>query len=166
MSTQRRANRMRTAGCMESAGSVELLSSAFSAQFDHAHASGGTAPVGFFTSRFQPIDKAIAEVPFRVVASLGTPEQLATNSLQSDYRNTQPVRLVSLSIRRSSLPPGACVHRAAAVTLKSFGSSFSHTPSSSCLARLHLSLPRVPAALSCWTERYDGKRDMYFQHAA
>jgi hypothetical protein len=141
MSTQRRANRMRIIGCMECAESVELRSSAFSVQFDHAHASGGTAPAGFF------------------------PTWLATNSLQSDYRNTQLVRLVSLNIRRGSPPPGAGL-RAAAVTLKSFGSSTSHIPSLSGPARLHHSLPRVPAARSSRTERYDGKRDLYLQHAA
>jgi hypothetical protein len=30
----------------------------------------------------------------------------------------------------------------------------------------HPTLPRVPAAIGCRTERYDGKRDLYFQHAA
>jgi len=141
MSTQRRANRMRTIGCMECAESMELLSSAFSAQFDHAHASGGTAPVELLTY------------------------QLATNSLQSDHRNTQLVRLVLLNIRRGSPPPGAESH-AVAVTSKSFGSSISHIPSLSGSARLHHSLPRVPAARSSRTERYDGKRDLYLQHAA
>jgi len=141
MSTQRRANRMRTTGCMDGAESVELLSSVFSAQFDHAHARGGTAPVGFF------------------------PNWLATNSLQSDYRNTQLVRLVSFDIRRGSPPPGAGC-QAAAVTLKSFGSSTSHIPSLSGLARLRHSLPQVPAAKGSWTERYDGKRDLHLQHAA
>jgi hypothetical protein len=141
MSTQRRANRLRTIGCMDGAESVELFSSVFSAQFDHAHARGGTAPVGFF------------------------PRRLATNSLQSDCRNTQLVRLVSLNIRRGSPPPGAGRH-AVAATLKSFGSSISHIPSLSGLARLHHSLPRVPAAKSSWTERYDGKRDLHLQHAA
>ncbi len=30
----------------------------------------------------------------------------------------------------------------------------------------HPTLPRVPAAIGCRTERYDGKRNLYFQHAA
>jgi hypothetical protein len=33
-------------------------------------------------------------------------------------------------------------------------------------ARLHPILPRVTAAYRCRTERYDGKRDLYIQHAA
>ncbi len=33
-------------------------------------------------------------------------------------------------------------------------------------ACFHLSLPRFPAALRCRTERYDGKRNLHFLHAA
>jgi hypothetical protein len=171
MSTQRRANRAtpattscrreprhrrRTTGCKERAESVELFSSAFSAQFDRAHASGRTAPAGIFPSTFHSIEKEM---------SLGILEHSATNSLQTDYRNTQLVRLVPVNNRHGSPPAGAGI-LAAAVTLKSFGSSFPHIPSTSGHARLHPSLPRVPAALSCRTERYDGKRNLYFQHAA
>jgi hypothetical protein len=166
MSTQRRAshstpstktyrqgprNGLRPTGCMEGERSLELsnsgllvsalLVSAFSAQIDHADSSGGTAPRGLRR------------------------KLTSTESLQSDYRNTRLVRLVSLNIRPGS-PPTRAGHRAAAVTLKSFGFSFPHIPSSSCLARFHLSLPRVLAALRRRSERYDGKRDMYFQHAA
>jgi hypothetical protein len=156
MSTQRRASRWRPTDCMERAESYGLSSSAFFALIDHAHASGGTAPSGFFPTRFHPSDKD---------PSPGAPERLATNSLQSDYRSTQFVRLVPMNIRLGSPPPGAG-SRAAAVTLKSFGSSFPHIPSPSGLARLHPSLPRVPAVMNSRTERYDGKRDLYLQHAA
>jgi hypothetical protein len=141
MSTQRRENRLRTTGCMERALDFGEVCQTPSAQFAHAHASGGTAPRGFF------------------------PAKLATNSLQSDYRSTRMVRLVSLNIRRGS-PPSGAGRRATAVTLKSFGSSLPHIPSSSGLARLYLTLPWVPAASSCRTERYDGKRDLHIQHAA
>ena len=166
MSTQRRASLstpstktyrwesrggLRPTGCMEGEGSLELASpgllgsallvSAFSAQIDHADAGGGRAPRG--------LRRALT----------------STNSLQSDYRNTRPVRLVSLNIRPVS-PPARAGQGAAAATLKFFGSSFPPIPSSSGFARLHPSLPRVPAALRRRSERYDGKRDMYFQHAA
>ena len=141
MSTQRRENRWRPTGCMERAESYWLSSLSFFALYALAYASGGTAPPSFFSA------------------------WLATNSPQSDHRSTQLVRLVSLSIRLG-LPPSGAGSRAAAVTLKSSGSSFPHIPSSSGLARLHPSLPRVPVALSCRTERYDGKRDLHLQHAA
>ena len=140
MSTQRRENRWRPTGCMECAGSYWLSGLAFLALYVLAHASGGTAPPD-------------------------SPAWLATISLQSDYRITQIVRLVPLNIRLGFPPPGGS-HHAAAVTLKSFGSSSLHIPSSSGLARLHPSLPRVPAVMNSRTERYDGKRDLHLQHAA
>ncbi len=33
-------------------------------------------------------------------------------------------------------------------------------------ARLHPALPQAPTGNRRWAERYDGKRDLYFQHAA
>ena len=169
MSTQRRADRMRTTDCMDGSESLELSSSAFlvsafSAQYGHAHASGGTAPMGFFPTRFHPIDKVDAGAPFRVVASLGTAEQLATNSLQSDHRNTQLVRLVRMDFRRG-LPPSEAGDRALKPPrLRLTG--FPPIPSPSGFVRLHPALPWVPATMSCRTERYDGKRDLHLQHAA
>ena len=141
MSTQRREDRLLQTCCMEREGSTGVSNSAPLARYGHARNSGGTAALGF------------------------SPASLATNSLQSDYRSTRLVRLVPLNIRRGSPPPGAG-RRAAAVTLKSFGSSFPHIPCSPGPTRLHPPLPWVPAASSCRTERYDGKRDMHFQHAA
>ena len=140
MSTQRRENRLRPTGCIDRGGSYGLSSLVFFALYVHAHASGGTAPPGF-------------------------PVRLATNSLQSDYRNTQLDRLVPLNTRLGFPPPGGS-RRAAAVTLKFFGSSSQHILSSSGLARLHPSLPSVPAVMNSRTERYDGKRDLHLQHAA
>jgi hypothetical protein len=160
MSTQRRENRWRPTGCKERAGSYRLSSLAFFALYALAHATGLTAPPGFFSAWLHPIDKVGA-----LWASLGAPVWLATNSLQSDYRNTQLVRLVPSNTRLGFPPPGGSRH-AVAVTLKSFGSSSLHIPSSSGLARLHPSLPRVPAVMNSRTERYDGKRDLHLQHAA
>jgi hypothetical protein len=155
MSTQRRENRLRTTSCMVRAESFGLSGPAFSAQFDHAHASGETAPPESPASS-QPIDNDL---------SLGVPYWLATNSLQSDFRSTQTVRLVPMNIRLAS-PPFRATSRAEAVTLKSSGSSFPHIPSHTCLARLHSSLPQMPAALSGRTERYDGKGNLHFKYAA
>jgi len=142
---------LRPTGCMEGEGSLELSSSglpgsaflvsAFLAQIDHADSSDGTAPRGLRR------------------------KLTSTDSLQQDYLNTRLVRLVALNIRPGS-PLSRAGHRAEAVALKSFGLSFLPIPSPSGFARFHLSLPRVPAALRRRSERYDGKRDMYFQHAA
>jgi hypothetical protein len=167
MSTQRRASRWRKTGCMDGSKSLELSSSGSSAQFDHAHGNGRTAPAGFFhpsdkdlspgaPARFHPSDKDL---------SPGAPARLATNSLQSDYHSTQLVGLVPSNIRRGSPPPGAGSHSAAS-RLKSQGSSLLHIPFPSGFARLLPSLPRVPIAKGSRTERYDGKRDLYLQHAA
>ncbi len=147
MSTQRRENRITPATkwapfghrrglrCrwlsidrMEREKSIGVSDSAPLAQKAHADASGGTAPPGFF--RFW----------------------LATNSLQSDYRNTQLVRLVAFDIRRGFAAPGAG-HRAAAVTLKSFGSSFPHIPSPSGSR----ASPSILAACTGSLELPDGK---------
>jgi hypothetical protein len=39
-------------------------------------------------------------------------------------------------------------------------------PLPAAASRLHPALPHVPAALSCRTERYDGKGNLHLQHAA
>jgi hypothetical protein len=140
MSTQRRENRWRPVRCMDRATTPGHSSPAFFARYVHARADGGTAPPA-------------------------SPAWLATNSLQSDRRTTQIVRLVRLNIRRGSPPPGAG-NCAAAATFVSFRSSFPLIPSPSGFACFHPTLPQVPAAMSCWTERYDGKRDLHLQHAA
>jgi hypothetical protein len=142
MSKQRRENRWRPASCMERARAFGLSSPAPLARILHAHANGGTAPPVF-------------------------PAWLATNSLQADYLASQLVRLVRQNTRqysRSSPSPGTVSRLAAATAL--YWSSFPPISSSSDRVRLHPSLPQVPAASGCRTERYDGKRDLYLQHAA
>ena len=49
---------------------------------------------------------------------------------------------------------------------RTHGSSLPHIPSPSGLARLHPTLPQVPAGRRRWAERYDGKGNLYLQHAA
>ena len=93
---------------------------------------------------------------------------LATNSLQSDYRTTQlvqPVRLVLQATRLSS-PPSMAGRCAVAGSPSVRRSSLPPIPSPSVLVRLHPALPQFPVADRRWTERYDGKRDLYFLHAA
>jgi hypothetical protein len=105
------------------------------------------------------------EAPFVLARTPGLTATVhfATNSLQSDSRNTQLVRLVPRDNCRGSWPPGV-TPRAVPPRLRRTG--FPPLLFPSCLVRLHLSLPRVPVAIGRRTERYDGKRDLHLQHAA
>jgi len=106
----------------------------------------------------------------RAMARVGTapPDKsarLATNSLQMGHRNTQ---LVRLHHRRAphNPPPNWAARHATTGTPATRRSSLPLTPTPSVLERLHPSLPKIPAGKCRWTERYDGKRDLYFQYAA
>jgi hypothetical protein len=109
----------------------------------------------------------------RAFATVGTalkpaPSWLAANSLQSDhsYLNfVTPASLFQQDIRRGSPTPGAGL-RAASGTITTHRLSLPFIPSPSGFADFHPALPQFPALNSRWTERYDGKRDLHFQHAA
>jgi len=135
MSTQRRENRGRHRSCKEREGELRLPGHAPSAQYACAHATVGTAPP-LATARFDPSD----EDP-----SLGPPARLATNSLPSDYRTTQIVRLVHCvrltpsGIRHSSHgspPPGGWQAREPR-----------HTGDAKVIPLAHSLTFRVPASL-------------------
>ena len=137
-------------------------------QFGSMSASGGTAPPDF--SVFHPNDEDL---------SLGTPVWLATNSPHSDHRLAPLVLLARLvqfvqllagqivrqGLRQGSPPFGARLLRATG-TPASHGLSLPHLPLPTGITRLHWTSPRVPAGICRWAERYDGKRDMYLEHAA
>ncbi len=91
------------------------------------------------------------------------PEWVATNSLQMDHTDQQPVRLVLQDTRPGSTPLAQAVARIP-LSHRSPGSPPVHLPVVS--SRFHRALPCAPAAQCRRTERYDGKRDLYFQHAA
>ena len=91
---------------------------------------------------------------------------VATNFLHSDYQYRQLVRPVLKADRRGS-PPFRVRRRAALGKLASPRSSIPHIPYPSGPEYLHRTLPvKAPAGSSRRAERYDGQRDMYFQHAA
>ena len=152
MSTQRRENRWRRTGCTRRIGLSENFFWGSKAQCGSVNASGGTAPPGI-PACFHPSD----ENP-----SLGAPEWLATNSLHLGYRIVQ---LVLQDLRHSSPPFGTGLGGETG-TPATHGASLPHISSPSCLTRLHPTLPQVPAAKCRWAERYDGKRNLYLQHAA
>jgi hypothetical protein len=154
MSTQRREIRWRHIRCAGRWGQTFLCPLA---QRASAIASGGTAPPGF-------------------------PAWFATNSLQSGFRIVQLDRLVQLLfvqlvqlvqlvllvrlvLRHGSPPFGAVLARQPEdqrITVSPSRTS----PSLPASRVFHPTLPWVPAGRRRWAERYDGKGNLYLQHAA
>ena len=140
MSTQKRENRWQRRSCMERAeGSPSKV-----ARNVYAMASGGTAPL--------------------LSLLMVTWAWLATKFLQSDQPIRQLVQPVIEANRRGS-PPGAGLHAAFGIPA-SPRSSLPPIPFPPSLAPLRLPLPQAPVGYRHRAERYDGKRDMYFLHAA
>jgi hypothetical protein len=80
------------------------------------------------------------------------------NTLRRDHRNQQHVR---------SYCTGSPPLRPATAQGPYFERINGYPPLSSAgFAPLHRTLPHVPAAFCCRTERYDGKGNLYLQHAA
>ena len=137
MSTQRRENRWQRTGCTKRPAALEKSSPAPIVQQVRALAKVGTAPPSFGA-------------------------RLATNSL---YLDSRFVPVVRQDLRRGS-PPFGAGRRTKSSSPTAHGSSLRHIPTPSGTARLHLTLSQDPAAYRHRAERYDGKRDLYFQHAA
>jgi len=116
MSTQRRENRWRRTNCTMRSKVLGFFLPGHDARRVSSFVSGGTAPPGYSV-------------------------WLATNSLQLGYRIVKHVR--------EELCHGSQPFRAGLGGLTDtpaiHGSPLLHTPSLSGLARLHPSLPRVPA---------------------
>jgi hypothetical protein len=86
------------------------------------------------------------------------PAMAARSTLQQDTRNQQPVRFFC---------PGSPPVRQAAALRPFFDRFIGYPPiPPAVFAPFHPTLPHVPAAFGCRTERYDGKGNLYFQHAA
>jgi len=91
--------------------------------------------------------------------AIAAPNTLQQQDTRSDVRSGQPVR---------SYCPGSPPVRQAAV-LSPFFNAYPPIPSPAVFARVHPTLPHVPVARRggpCRTERYDGKGNLYFKHAA
>ena len=145
MSTQRRENRWQRRSCTESAKGLGQIWLSFIALFVRAIAKVGTAPP-------QTINRLSAA-------------WLATNSLQTGHLTTQPVRQEICRTSHSS-PPLRAASRAIPGTPATRRSSLPLTPAPSGLDHFHSPLALLPAGKCRWTERYDGKRDLYFLNAA
>jgi hypothetical protein len=159
MSTQRRENRRQRSSCTEHAEGSRHIWLLFLAWFARAFAAVGTAPLPAILrlpeASFHPSDK---------IQSPGTPGWLATNSLQLGHRTTQPVRQ-EICRTSHSAPPLRAARRAIPGTPATRRSSLPLTPAPSGLVSV-LSLPQNPAGKCRWTERHDGKRDLYFLNPA
>jgi hypothetical protein len=89
--------------------------------------------------------------------------RVATNSLYSDRRFETFAGLGSLS---SSPPPGGAGGRRRSVRRSTHRLSSPHISILPVRSHLCHTLPQAPAGEVRWAERHDGKRDLYFQHAA
>lgn len=146
MSTQKRVNRSQQIKCTDCAGVGCFPLPVQIARYVCAAANGRTAPL------MSILWSALAWV--------------ATKFLHSDHHIRQLVRPVLKADRRGS-PPSRARRRAALGKQASPRSSIPHIPYPSGFARIHRSLPpQAPDGYSRRAERYDGKRDMYFQYAA
>jgi hypothetical protein len=87
------------------------------------------------------------------------------NSLKLDRRTLELVRLRVFRFRHGS-PPSTGSPNDQPASRALLRSSFSPTPSPSGIAHFHHTLPLAPTARGCRPERYDGKGNMYLQHAA
>ena len=140
MSTQRRESRQWAGSSMDAANGSWCLDRDSVTLCAHARAHGQTASPAF---------------------SAG----LATNSLRSDHRNTQLVRLVGESVR-CGWPPLGLSCRTQAVPSAFIKVILSAHPFPPGLARLLRACLQLLAARGRRAERCDGKRNLYFQHAA
>jgi hypothetical protein len=166
MSTQRRANRATAAievdrvgvwhgwfrACMERAGI-----SVSAARTGSALASNITAPlmsiIWLAWAWLRICDEESQSPTFRV----------ATKSLYSDYCLEKFAELESLS---ETPPREGTGGRRLSVSQATHRPSLPHIPFLPVRTRLRPTLPQAPAGEVRWAERHDGKRDLYFQHAA
>ena len=86
----------------------------------------------------------------------------ATDSLHSDHRNGIIARLDS----RSGSPPTGGADLCEQTRPRVTQTSLSNVSILPVRVHLHPTLPQFPAGEVRWAERHDGKRDLYFQHAA
>ena len=165
MSTQKRENRYLPATetrrlrlrvrwqrliCTERAGGRGTIVPTPFARYSCAGGSGGTAPL--------------------LTAFWSLWVRLATKFLRADISIGQLVQPAFSTERTVSPPPfGACRPqiwhgaRGASVFPRSSHPPIPFPSGPTCL---HLTLPQSPAAYKRRAERYDGKRDLYFLHAA
>lgn len=142
MSTQRRASRMFSATRTGRSGLRRLTAPLMSI-------------VWFAWAWLRSCDEA---------SQVSATDWVATNSLHSDHDKET---LASLNSGSGSAPPGRASAASQAGLRASRRTSLRYVPNLlPDRAHLHTTLPIAPAGEVRWAERHDGKRDLYFQHAA
>jgi hypothetical protein len=96
--------------------------------------------------------------------ALTAPIWKATNSVQLDSCTSRLFQVVRPEIRRGLLPVWEGCRTIFSPTV-SRRSSLPLIPRPPVLENLHPASPQFPAARGRRTERYDGKRNLYLQHA-
>jgi len=137
MSSQRRESRWQRNECANREGADGRRSPAPVTRFHRATASDGTA---------RPDNSAL----------------LVTNSLQKDLRVS---RIVSEDSGSWLGIPGPAVSTCCTLA-EPARSSLLPISFLSGSARIQVTLPQAPAGTRRWAERYDGKGNLYFKHAA
>jgi hypothetical protein len=152
MSTQRREDRWQRSGNTHQAAARKFTLPAPTVWPKRAIADVGTAPPNIWAF-FQHGDTE---------RSPGSWRWMATNSLQLGHRFVHLERLLLKDVRRGSPPFGAVRNPATGiVTIVRFPPLRIPSPP----GRLFFTLPQVPAGYRRRAERYDGKRNLYLQHA-
>jgi hypothetical protein len=155
MSTQRRANRKRLY-CTIRAEASGITGDESSSQRSNNPDFGSA-----FATPYRAVDYGRTAPMISTFWSLFI--WLATNSLLTDY---QLPKLERFHRQRSSPAQGGPGDATAVKPLATQRSSILHIPNFPARTRIHLSLPHAPAGQRRWAERYDGKRNLYFKHAA
>jgi hypothetical protein len=145
-------NRCRRIVCTNRAGALEAIDSAPVTRHNRALAG---------EQAFRPIGPP-RSLPSDENPSPRASATLAKYSLQKDHRI---VRIVPQDFRRNdqALKVGSCMRAGKPAAFRSSPSPISILSGS---ALLHSTLPKAPAGDCRRAERYDGKRDLHFQHAA
>jgi len=140
MSSQRRESRWRHINCANREGADGRVCPAPVTRLSHASASDETTRSNVSAS-------------------------LVTNSLQKDFRTA---RLACKDVRRSSrgTHKTGSLRRTQAGPVGPARSSLLPISFLTGSARFHLALPQAPVGEGHWAERYDGKGNLHFKHAA
>ncbi len=156
MSTQRRASRQQRLYCTVRAETSVSPGDESSSQGRKVSGFGSA-----FGARYSVVDGGRTAPVIATLWSLFI--WLATNFLLTDHQFQSFLRLDRQCSSPPQIGPGDSTAAKLPTTTRS---SILHIPNFPARTRIHHSLPHAPAGQRRWAERYDGKRNLYFKHAA